>query len=86
MDPLNFKFEHDGEYWVNFRDGSRIKVEAWQDGHGDVDIRNDDLDFLLHVTRHDGAPVNRDGIVGVTEVRSFTPSQGTITVPERDCE
>lgn len=44
----------DGEkYWVTFTDGSRVLVEVTDDKYGDVDIRNELLDILLHVGARD---------------------------------
>lgn len=59
--------ERGKSYWLTFRDGSRIKVEAWIDSRGDVDAKNDDLDFFRWMGR-EGEPQNRDDITTIEEV------------------
>lgn len=76
MDALGFEFQGKQEYWVTFRDGSRVKVEAYEDGSGNVDILNEDLAVLVNVTSPDG-PVNRDFIEGVERI-PYTWDQGAI--------
>lgn len=66
LDALTMDFEPGEIYWLHFSDGSRIKVEATIDSRGDVDLRNDTIDFLLWTGRK-GWPANRDHIARVEE-------------------
>lgn len=50
-------FKDDHEYWLTYSDGSRIRVTAREDKHGEVDLINEDLDFFLW----SGGDTNLDG-------------------------
>jgi hypothetical protein len=50
-------FEGGKQYWLTYSDGSRIRVTAEEDSHGEIDLKNDDLDFFLW----SGGDTNLDG-------------------------
>lgn len=54
-------------YWITFRDGSRIKVEVLVDSRGEMDAKNEILDFSMWVGRN-GEPVNRENVRWIQEV------------------
>jgi hypothetical protein len=41
------EFKQGEEYWLAFSDGSMVLVAAHIDKHGEVDLRNDLMDFSL---------------------------------------
>lgn len=67
LDPQTMDFEHGKTYWLTYKDGSRIKVEACAVAPDDVDLKNDLLDFVL-CTGGPGDPQNREGIAWVREM------------------
>lgn len=53
-------------YFLNYTDGSRIKVHVQVDTRGDIDAYNSMIDFFMWTGRKD-APENRDGIESIEE-------------------
>lgn len=39
------KYEQGKQYWLTYKDGSRILVTAYEDKYGEIDLRNVALDF-----------------------------------------
>lgn len=54
-------FEHGAEYWLTFKDGSKIRVVAHKAGDGEIDLKNEALEFSLWVSWNnlDGIEVQR---------------------------
>lgn len=60
-------FEDGAEYWVTFKDDSRVRMKARRDKHGDIDMENDLLEFGFWSGRK-GEPTNRDNIKSIHKI------------------
>lgn len=54
-------FEHGAEYWLFFQDGSKVRVSAHKAADGEIDLKNEAIEFSLWASwkNLDGIEVQR---------------------------
>lgn len=60
-------FDDGAEYWVTFKDDSRVRMKAREDARGDIDMGNDLFEVYFWSGRK-GEPTNRDHIKSIHKI------------------